>query len=544
MNRVLYLFVLLANLSFAQDIAFQVEKSNLFEDDYKDSEIVLAEKTENNQFIIVRDFSGSFSAKRGYYIEKYDTSLQKIGDYEFFIEQSLKEKYRRTIGVFLMNSKLNIVEMFYSLEKKQYICQLTIVDETQNDKKELIAFDKEDLIGFGLQNAIQGKQDGRFIKETYNSVDIENIFKGRTKKSSKEIHSQILFNISKSKSNFTIGITHKVKNNEVLKLFMFDAFANEVFQKEFVYDVNDIYNQNIILNEDGKSLYITQKNYSVDSKPEGGNYFYEIIKVSKNESESILKIDVDHHYLPRIETYFNDDKLYFFGLYSDRKDYKYSGVTSIIFDTKLNVVVNKEFSLFNDDLKFDKFGKVKEKEFEYFIFKDIYFGDDFICLNAEEQFVSGGVSGTFSGVNNNIPMGVSNPSFNYDDILSFRFDLNGNLKNQKIINKYQAVSKDSESGYISHSSIVLDGETYFFINTKDDVRKISNDRIEFKNVNKNNSNLFVIKLYTNGNFEYKEVLSKEDNEVPFMVSKGVIIDNSVFFLGRKGKNKQLLKVTL
>ena len=29
-----------------------------------------------------------------------------------------------------------------------------------------------------------------------------------------------------------------------------------------------------------------------------------------------------------------------------------------------------------------------------------------------------------------------------------------------------------------------------------------------------------------------------------MVSKGAVIDNTVYFLGRKGKDKQLLKITL
>lgn len=53
---------------FAQDIAFKTEKSQLFEDDYKDSEIILAEKIEHNQFVIVRNFSANLSSKRGYYI--------------------------------------------------------------------------------------------------------------------------------------------------------------------------------------------------------------------------------------------------------------------------------------------------------------------------------------------------------------------------------------------------------------------------------------------------------------------------------------------
>ena len=47
-----------------------------------------------------------------------------------------------------------------------------------------------------------------------------------------------------------------------------------------------------------------------------------------------------------------------------------------------------------------------------------------------------------------------------------------------------------------------------------------------------------------GDFLYKQILSDEENDVPFMVSKGVVIDNSIVFLGRKGKKKQLLKVTL
>lgn len=540
MNRAFILIVLFVNFSIAQDISFKIEKSKLFEDEYKDSEIVLAEKTEDEEFIIVRDFSGSFTSKRGYYVEKYNKSLEKLSEYEFSIEQSLKERYRRTLGIFLKKSELYLFEMFYSLEKKQYICQVTIVNENKIDKRELLAFKKEDLVGFGLQSAILGSRDGRFVKEPFNTG---NIFEGKTKKGSKDIYSQILFTSNSSKSNFVIGITHKVKKNEVLKLFVFDSLFSKSFEKELVYDVKDIYNQNILLSENGKSLYVTQKNYEIDSKEVGGKYNYEITKIDKNNSESVGRIEVDNHYLPRLETYINNEKLYLFGLYSDEKDYKYSGIASVIFDPKTNTIINKEFSPFNDELKIDKYGKVKDKELEYLIFKDVFFTEESIVLNAEEQFISGGSAATFTGLNN-LPMGGTPPSFNYDDILTFQFDLEGKLKTQKIINKYQAVSKDSESGYISYSSLFLEGKTYFFINTKDEVRKISNDRIEFKNVRKNKSNLFVVQVQSNGDFDYKEVLNKDENEVPFMVSKGIVIDNSIIFLGRKGKDKQLLKVTL
>ena len=45
-------------------------------------------------------------------------------------------------------------------------------------------------------------------------------------------------------------------------------------------------------------------------------------------------------------------------------------------------------------------------------------------------------------------------------------------------------------------------------------------------------------------FYFQEILDDKDNEVPFMVSNGAISKNSIFFIGRKGKKKQLLKVML
>ena len=56
--------------------------------------------------------------------------------------------------------------------------------------------------------------------------------------------------------------------------------------------------------------------------------------------------------------------------------------------------------------------------------------------------------------------------------------------------------------------------------------------------------LNLIKINLNGDIDYQEILSNEENPVPFMVSKGIVIDNAIYFLGRKGKEKQMLKVIL
>ena len=75
-------------------------------------------------------------------------------------------------------------------------------------------------------------------------------------------------------------------------------------------------------------------------------------------------------------------------------------------------------------------------------------------------------------------------------------------------------------------------------------KEISNNRIEFTDIRKNKSNLNLIRIKENGDFDYQEILDDKQNQVPFMVSKGIIIDSSIYFLGRKGREKQLLKITL
>jgi len=81
---------------------------------------------------------------------------------------------------------------------------------------------------------------------------------------------------------------------------------------------------------------------------------------------------------------------------------------------------------------------------------------------------------------------------------------------------------------------------FFFINAKEKIREISNNRIQFKGI----GNLNLIRINIKGDFEYQKILDDEENEVPFMVSNVIKSGNSVFFLGRKGSTKQLLKVTL
>ena len=132
--------------------------------------------------------------------------------------------------------------------------------------------------------------------------------------------------------------------------------------------------------------------------------------------------------------------------------------------------------------------------------------------------------------------------YHYDDIVSARINPSGEIIWARNINKRQSTSGDDS--YISYTSTAVNNDAYFFINTGEKVKKLRNDRIQFGQTSTKKSNLNIIRVNQNGDFDYQEILDDKDNEVPFMVSNGVLSGDSAFFIGRKGKKKQLLKVTL
>lgn len=110
------------------------------------------------------------------------------------------------------------------------------------------------------------------------------------------------------------------------------------------------------------------------------------------------------------------------------------------------------------------------------------------------------------------------------------------------INKRQ--TGDEVDSFVSYTSTLINNEVYFFLNASEKIKDLENNRIEFRDTRKNKYNLNLIRINEKGDFDYQEILDDEENEVPFMVSNGIKSGNSVLFLGRKGTNKQLLKVSL
>jgi hypothetical protein len=138
-NLIVIFFGLLSFSLLSQNVSVKIQESDLFEDDYKKSTLVLEEKTLENEIIIVRSYKASaISPINGYYIEKYDVNLKLMKPFELKMKHPLSEKNNLVLGVFYLNKKVNIIEIYFDLKEKAYICRANIVDDNFNlTKKEL-----------------------------------------------------------------------------------------------------------------------------------------------------------------------------------------------------------------------------------------------------------------------------------------------------------------------------------------------------------------------------------------------------------------------
>jgi hypothetical protein len=566
MNKIicLSLITLLSISSFAQDIPFKIQKSEVFKDEFKESQIVLSEEDRNGGILIVRSYKGNgISPNAGYYFEHYDGNLQLIKEYDFQIEHPISQKNSFVLGVFRLYNKIQIIELFYDLNEKAYICVANSIrgNDFVVEKNELFRLTRDMLKEYGnfsITNLSYDKSDKRVSSKTT----------GYFTKSSGGIA------IIANENVFSIAIDLMGKNNsESLKLFLFDDKLNKKIDCVFTKKISDrkYVFQNIDLSNDGNSVYLLAKSFSKESKTkiEGGKYQFEITKFLENKEQS-KTFDISEHFIGSLKTISFDDKLVCIGFYSDIDDKYYKGVSYYEIDPNNLEIRLAKFNPFTEQFLIDKYGKIKEKELDFLNFKNILVTpDNDIILNAEESYfrtlnsvgygmTNNGIGGLNTGgvyigsfynkqnVNTGFMYsglyfgGIYENSFNhFDDIVSIKINSKGDLIWARNINKRQ--SESSSFSLASYTSVLNENNNmFFFINAKEKIKEISNNRIEFKGI----GNLNVIRINPNGDFEYQKILDDDENEVPFMVSNGIKSGNSVFFLGRKGSTKQLLKITL
>ncbi len=229
------------------------------------------------------------------------------------------------------------------------------------------------------------------------------------------------------------------------------------------------------------------------------------------------------------------------GFYGNKKKNKLSGVCTFIINKDKLTLSNQKFAPFTKQFMNDKFGDKKHKDIKDVKFKSIFRGENGnILINAEEQYETSSsypVAGPGGGFQSNA---YGRTTEHFDDILTVKLNSEGDILWARNINKSQTGINGS------FTSTFINNEVYYFINTTDKVKKLSNERINFKNPKLKESNLYVIKIDEKGKLNYKKIIDYKDSEVWYRVSDQIVFPDlkTIIFLGFKKKKKQILKVSI
>jgi len=552
----LLLITLVSISSFAQEIPVKILKSEVFDDKYRESVLQVSEKTKNNDLVIVRSFkSAGISHEQGFYIEFYNTNLELIKDFEFVLKHPISQKNSIVLGLFYSENEVQIVEIFYDIKEKAFVCQSNIISEDfKTSKKELFRFTRDEMRKYGSFTL-----DKLFFKRNNeiwsfnNSGDISSESDYLAYDSSIKIFdtkptggntnngggSDIKMVVNEDKTAFAIAIDFNSQKSEILKLFMFDNKGTKKIESVFEKDSKDkkYFFQNFQVSEDGNSLYLLGKSYTDIQNPknQGKKYQFELTKFFANSQKSQY-IDPKEHFITKLKTILHNDDIICLGFYSDASDGQYTGISYFKIDPNSFKLLNENHNPFTDQFILDKYGKIKDKSSLNLALRSVHFTkNNELILTAEEEYI-------YEIQHTGISLTGSDMDYTFEDIITAKLNTDGKLLWSRNLNKKQHTIDDPS--FLSYTTTFFNNETYFFINANEKIKKLSNDRIEFGDASKSNLNLNIVRMNLNGEFDFQKILDSEENEVPFMVAKGKLIEDSVLFLGRKGAKKQLLKVSL
>ncbi|MBT0607260.1 hypothetical protein [Aequorivita echinoideorum] len=524
MRKFLYLFIFSCAVSAgAQEISISTTQSDVFKDDKKHTGLLFSESDGQGGFVTVRSyFGGLLRSLKGYYVEHYDKNLKLLNETEIEVDNN------RIKGLMVDNGKIFLLESV--LDKKadtfSYNVWETSFGSFDFQKKSLFSFDENDIKKyFGFVFGIFAWDNGSSQWDSSSSGEVT---------------------FSKNKNFFCVNFDIKDKDNQTQRLFVYDKSFNLVFQKEFLRDVKDrqFDYENIDVDDANGNLFLLGKVYennSIQTKKKGkANYHFELYKITPTDQIS-TSFQTEENFVGSLFTVYGDKALSCAGFYSERNDHRYKGVCRFNLDPETLAITNTVYSPFSEKFMKDKYGKVKDKELRNLkLRKAILTENEDLVLNAEEYYIT---------VQQNMAPGAGMTTttvYHFDDIVSVKMDKDGKLLWARNINKRQA-SAGISLEYLSFSSTAVGDDTYIYINCSDKIRKISNDRLEFKQGGTKNLNLYAIKINSVGEYSFQSVVDNEDTEVPYFVKEGIITDaagKNMVFIGRRKSKKQFLKTII
>lgn len=512
-KSIIFLF-LISLFSYSQEINIDIKKSEIFKDKKKHTNLLFSESDGEGGLIVVRGINMDYkSYSKKYLIEIFDSNLNKISSFV------LENRDRGILkGILIKNGTINLIQLINSIKREKGV-EVSILSSPIN----ILNFSKKVLFNI----------DYKEYSTLFGHHQISKSFSG-----------EVTFSSNKKFLVFDFDMKNKKEETHLLKVFNDDF--KELYNTTFVSDIKDRFfeYENIDLSEVDGSIFLLGKvfeNNSKKTKKKGKtNYHYELYKLNDGAKKQI-NFKEENLFVNSLHVLHTENNLNLVGFYGERSDYRIKGVCRYNLNPIELTITNKSFAPFNDHFFEDKYKskaktKRKRKEITNIDYRGVFLDEqDNIIINAEEFYI------TSYYVSNGNGGGHWRTIYHYDDIISVKIDKKGDLVWARNINKTQTNTLNA-----SYTSTIANNEVYFYLNTSDKIKKLSNERIGFKQTSTKRSNLYVIKIAENGDFTYKKLIDDKDSKVWYSVNNGIVSEDlkAVIFQGKKGKNKQIIKLTI
>jgi len=523
MKKIIFLlFVCLTFNAYAQDVS--MIKSEIFKDSKKNSSLSYSLDDENGGLVTIRAFyGGMLQSVKGYYIQHFDENLKLIKEIEYKVDKNTIR------NAFIKDNQLHLIE--HVMDKKADKILFNAVSADLNtlkfNTKEILSITKEE-------------------QQKYFGVAIFPFFFGNFSQADANHSGEVV--LSSANNFFVINFDIRNKDKETHKVFVFNSNFEMLYEQLIEKDIKDKYfdYESIDIDDYTGALYFLGKSFENESrkaKKKGKtNYHFELYRIDANGQTSTSFKNEDK-FISSLELVKSKDRLKCIGFYGKKDEDRINGVSLFNLNPETLKMEKEKFTPFSEEFLHDKYGnkdgkiaRKKDKGIKNIDFKGLYLmenGD--VIVNAEEYYVT---SHTVTSTNGNMR---TRYVYHFDDIMSLRLDEDGRLKWARNINKRQTGFNNS-----SYTSIPVGEDSYFFINCSENIKKLSGDRISFKQTKTKKSNLYMIKINQDGNFDFEKLIDDKESKVYYKVNNGNInLDNqTVILAGKRKKHTRILKLSI
>lgn len=550
---VILLFLLSVPL-VAQTDSPKITYGPVFKDSKKKTEQIYSLPTEDDGLVVLRGYYGGLDGKAalGYYLEYYNKELQLVNKKQF------KINYSKIKSLFVLNGEVNILEYRRNLRegRHEYFLLKADLDSFEFNERLIYHFPFELVRPFGTEKSTKSKANSAIY-----SFDLDP--EGEVK-------------ISNNSKYLTILLDIKEGDYEHYKMVTYDSDFNQIFQRDIKLNDKDAFFKlkSIKVNDKDGSVYLLGHLYMDGSyrmfRSDTVNVSHKILKIGEFDlKEQLLysSSNIDHS----LKMNMIKNKILITGTYSDEVDSDIfnlntkligrdeignsKGLVTYSLDATNLEIDGHEYSIFELDFLREKYGEKKAQSVSnkgkgVGVLK---FEEPIIDLQGNiyliaEELVLGGVKGISDpgldydiNFDYKIDSTVNLPDA-YDDVYIFKINAKGKIEWSRVINKKQSTKKNPE--YLSYSIASVNGKAYILINGADEVKKLKDERIEFRDIRSSKLNLYLITIDEMGEMSYQIIVPNDSSKMAFKTKFGLnsFNNSSIIMEGNYKKQKRIIRI--